>query len=111
MNDELLLFGECFNRHYIFAGKFSYIVSNKAVYEKVVEMNTSQKQCGNSPDVFCYICGKYMIAKYRFNVKDFTKRAYEVRGPREVLGTPQGVQTLYRNATLLDLSQSQFNAV
>ena len=27
------------------------------------------------------------------------------------LGTPQGVQTLYRNAALLDPRQSQFDAV
>ena len=25
----------------------------------------------------CYICGEYMMAEYRFNVIDFTKRAYE----------------------------------
>ena len=31
----------------------------------------------NNPDVFYYIYGKYMIAKYRFNVRDFTMRAYE----------------------------------
>ena len=49
---------------YLFAGKFSYIVSNKAVYEKVVEMSTKQGQCQNNPDVFCYISGKYMMAKY-----------------------------------------------
>ena len=34
-----------------------------------------------------------------------------VRGPRQVLGSPQGVQTLYRNAALLDPWQSQFDAV
>ena len=31
----------------------------------------------NHPDVFCYICGEYMLAKYRFNVRDFTKMAYK----------------------------------
>ena len=30
---------------YLFAGKLSYIVLNKAVYEKVVEMSTKQRQC------------------------------------------------------------------
>ena len=62
---------------YLLVGKFSYIVLNKAVYEKVVEMSTKQKQCRNNSDVFCYICGEYMMAKYRFNVRDFTKRTYE----------------------------------
>ena len=62
---------------YLFAGKFSFIVLNKAVYEKVVEMSTKRRQCRNNPDIFCYICGEYMMAKYRFNVRDFTKRAYE----------------------------------
>ena len=32
---------------------------------------------------------------------------HEVRGPRQILGTPQGLQTLYINAA----RQSQFNAV
>ena len=62
---------------YLFAEKFSYIVLNNAVYEKVVEMSTKRRQCRNNPDAFCCICGKYMMAKYRFNVRDFTKRAYE----------------------------------
>ena len=30
---------------YLFAGKFSYIVSKKTVYEKVVEMSTKREQC------------------------------------------------------------------
>ena len=62
---------------YLFEGKFSYIVLSKAVHEKVVEVSTKQRQCQNNPDVFCYICGKYMMAKYRFNVRDFTKKVYE----------------------------------
>ena len=49
---------------YLFAEKFSCIILNEAVYEKVVEMSTKQRQCRNNPDVFCYICGKYMMAKY-----------------------------------------------
>ena len=61
---------------YLFAGKFSYIVLNKAAYKKTVEMGTKQRQYRNNPDVFCYICSEYMMAKYRFNVRDFTERAY-----------------------------------
>ena len=49
-----------------FAEKFSYIVLNKAVYEKVVEMSTKRRQCRNNPDVFCYICSEYMMAKHQF---------------------------------------------
>ena len=49
---------------YLFAGKFSYIVLNKAVYERVVEMSTMIRQCENNPDVFCYVCGEYMMGKY-----------------------------------------------
>ena len=62
---------------YLFAGKVSYIVLNKAVYEKAEKMNTKRRQCRNNPDIFCYISGKYVMAKYRFNVRDFTKKAYE----------------------------------
>ena len=62
---------------YLLAGKFSDIVMNKAVHEKVVKMSTKRRQCQNNSDVFCYICCQYMMAKYRFNVRDFTKRAYE----------------------------------
>ena len=62
---------------YLFSGTFCYIVLNKAVCEKVVEMSTKRRRCRNNPNVFCYICGKYMMAKYHFNVRDFTKRVYE----------------------------------
>ena len=73
-NDDLLLFGEHFNGYYIFiCRKICFIVLNKAVYEKVVEMSIKRRQCRNNPDVFCYICGEYIMAKYRFNVRDFTK--------------------------------------
>ena len=56
------------------------------------------------------------MAKYRFNVRYFTKRAYDAYfgmklGVWARLGTPQGVQTLYKNAALLDPRQSQFDAV
>ena len=61
---------------YLFAGKFSYIVLNKAVYERVVEMSTNRRQCRNNSNVFFYICGEYMMAKYRFNVRDFTTREF-----------------------------------
>ena len=53
------------------------------------------------------------MTKYRFNVRDFA-RAYEayfgmkLREPRQVLGTPQDVQTPYRNGALVDPRQSQF---
>ena len=62
---------------HLFAGKFSYIVLNKTVYEKLEEMSTKQRQCRNNPDMFCYICGEYMMAKHRYNVRDFNKKNYE----------------------------------
>ena len=78
MNNKLLLFGELLmGATYLFAGRFSYIVLNKATYKKVVEMSTKRRQCRNNPNVFCNICGEYMRAKYQFNVRDFAKRAYE----------------------------------
>ena len=40
-------------------------------------MSSKRRQCRNHPDVFCYICGEYMLAKYRVNVIDFTKRAHK----------------------------------
>ena len=40
-------------------------------------MSIKRRQCRNKPDVICYTCGTYMMAKYRFNVRNFTKRAYE----------------------------------
>ena len=62
---------------YLFTGKFSYIVLNKVVCEKVVEMSTKRRQCPNNPDMFCYVYGEYMMAKHRFNLRDFTKGAYK----------------------------------
>ena len=40
-------------------------------------MSFKRRQCWNHPDMFCYICGKYTLAKYSFNVRDFTKRSYK----------------------------------
>ena len=102
---------------YLFAEKFSCIVLNKAVYEKVVEMSTKRRKCRNNPDVFCYICGKYMMAKYRFNVRDFTKRAYEAYFGTKLEDQDKSwalhkvCKKLYRNAVLLDPRQSQFDKV
>ena len=36
-----------------------------------------RRKCRNDPDVFCYICGEYIMEKQRFNVQDFTKKAYK----------------------------------
>ena len=71
------LFNILMGTRYLFAGKFSYIALNKAVYEKVGEMSTKRKQCQINSDVFCCTCGEYVMAKYRFNERDFTKRAYK----------------------------------
>ena len=97
---------------YLFAEKFSYVFLNKAVYEKVIEMSTKRRQCGNNPDVFFYICGKYMMAKHQFNVRDFSQRACEAYfgmklGDQDKSWAP----TLYRNAVLLDSRKSQCNSV
>ena len=62
---------------FLFAGKFNYIVCNKAKNEKVVEMSTKRRQCQSNPKVYGYICGEYMMAKYRFNARDFIKTVYE----------------------------------
>ena len=67
-------------------------------------------QCRSSQDVFCFICGEYMMVKYRFNVKDFTKRDYEAYFGIK-LGTKTSLKQLYRNTALLDPRQSQFDAV
>ena len=102
---------------YLFAGKFSYIVLNKAVYEKVVEMSIKRRQCQNNPDVFCYICGRYMMAKYRLNVRDFTKRAYETYfgmnlGDQDKSWAPHKVfKHCAETLRFLDPRQSRFDEV
>ena len=40
-------------------------------------MSSKRRQRRNHLDVFWYICGEYMLAKYRFNVRDFIKRVYK----------------------------------
>ena len=68
------------SKQFSFAAKFSYSIFNKTtdfVNEKVVKMSSKQRQCQNHPDAFCYICGKYILEKYRYNVRDFTKKAYK----------------------------------
>ena len=110
---------------YLFAGKFSYIVLNKVVHEKVVEMSTKRRQCRNNPDVFCYPCGEYIMVKYQFNARDFIKRAYEAYFGMKLgnqnkswepktkpsLGNPKSANIVKRNAALSDPRQSQFDVV
>ena len=55
-------------------------------------MSSKRRQCRNQPDVFCYICGKYMPAKYRFNVRDFTNRAYKAYFGIHLLRSASNVQ-------------------
>ena len=68
------------NEQFLFAAKFSYSIFNKTtdfINEKVVKMSSKRRQCRNHPDVFCYTCGEYVLEKYRFNVRDFTEKAYK----------------------------------
>ena len=37
---------------------------------------SSMRKCVNSPDSFCYICGKYMVIKQQLNITDFVKKVY-----------------------------------
>ena len=41
------------------------------------KMSSSRKRCRYEPDVFCYICGQYMMAQQKRNITDFVKRAYK----------------------------------
>ena len=40
-------------------------------------MTSKRGSCVNAPDGFCYICGEYMKKEHRFNVREFTKKAYQ----------------------------------
>lgn len=40
-------------------------------------MSSSRRSCLNSPNVFCYICGEYTVAKQRKNITDFVRQAYQ----------------------------------
>jgi hypothetical protein len=39
-------------------------------------MIMATRGCINSPDIFCYICGQFVIKKQRRNITDFVKKAY-----------------------------------
>lgn len=39
-------------------------------------MSSSRRCCVNHPDVFCYVCGEYMLKENRKNITDFVKCAY-----------------------------------
>lgn len=39
-------------------------------------MSTSRRVCANSPDVFCYICGSFVVAKQRQNITKFVENVY-----------------------------------
>lgn len=36
-------------------------------------MSSSRRSCLNDPNVFCYICGEYIIKKFRKPITDFIK--------------------------------------
>lgn len=38
----------------------------------------SSRKCLNSPDNFCYICGKYVLAKQQKNISEFVKNVYNM---------------------------------
>ena len=66
------------NEQFLFAANFSYSIFSKTTdFVKVVKMSSKRRQCRNHPDVFCYICGEHVLEKYRFYVRDFTKKAYK----------------------------------
>ena len=37
---------------------------------------SSRRKCSNDPNIFCYICGEFCMAKNRLGVSDFVKKAY-----------------------------------
>ena len=39
-------------------------------------MDMQRRQCVNSPDVFCYICGKFTIKSQRRSITSFVQQAY-----------------------------------
>ena len=39
-------------------------------------MSSIRRSCVNHCDVFCYICGEYMLKENRKNITDFVKHAY-----------------------------------
>ena len=47
------------------------------MFSIVLKMAARRRKCKNDPDVFCYICGEYMIKDQRLNIRDFTRQAYQ----------------------------------
>ena len=39
-------------------------------------MATKRRKCENSPEVFCYICGKYTLPKRLVKITEFVIKAY-----------------------------------
>ena len=39
-------------------------------------MDKKRRKRKNNPNLFCYICGKYMLPKQRANITEFVKKAY-----------------------------------
>ena len=50
---------------------------NRFVFSIDLKMAAMRRRCKNGTDVFCYICGEYMIKDQRLNIRDFTKQAYQ----------------------------------
>ena len=39
-------------------------------------MATTRMKCLNSPNLFCYICGQFTVAKQRVGINEFVKKSY-----------------------------------
>ena len=39
-------------------------------------MSTSRRYCVNNPNTFCYICGEYVVKKFRKPITDSLKKTY-----------------------------------
>ena len=56
-------------------------------------MAVQHTKCLNSPDVFCYICVRFTVAKQRFKITNIIERAYlaycgvKLRDGNKELGT------------------------
>ena len=62
---------------------------------ETIKMLSSGRKCLNSPNLFCYICGKFTVKDQRMNISEFVQKASSVCFFIMVTNTP-----LFRSHTL-----------
>ena len=72
------------------------------VNSTVNTMSSRSRGCTNDPNIFCYICGEYVVKSQRQNITNFVKNVYYMPTLELSLGTKikHGLRTSFVEVVL-----------